>query len=346
MMKSTKLLSLFILLILPTLLFALDTGKISQIYFFGDSLSDSGVMNNAGSVIPKGQTPVYTTPRGHTWAYYLGKTINKPVTPNNLVRYSTQPHKNWVSGTLNGNDYAAGGAVTKGRGFGMAHHYSPASLTMQVTNFLAHHNPDKNPNNVYFIWIGANDLLLDAKKYKKESKLKQFFKTIGTINRATTNISANIKRLHKAGAKNIFILNLPPLGASPLLTKKKSLRHATDIAAGIFDTELRAKLAILHLEGIHVPIFNVSSLFDKIIKHIKTYGYYTEPGTKLTVNNYTDVACIDSKKNSKQLAISCRNWVPAKVYNKYVFADGVHPTDTAHRIIALHVLKFLQQQKT
>ncbi len=333
-----------ILVILFTLQTSLanKTLNIDQIYFFGDSLSDTGYMNHSKSYVPNGQSPVYTTPNGHPAVYYVGQYFNQPTAANNL---NPPPNNPWVAGTLNGNDYAAGGAVTHGQGLGLPDFYNPPSLQQQISNFLAAHQIKQHSNNLYIVWVGANNILKALKEHQSDSTIAKVLALKNAIDKATNMIVKEVSTLHKAGAKHIIVLNLPPIGNTPFLSKTKLSRDLGNFTSDLFNAELSFKLLSSKLVlGRSVNIFNVNALFKNISIDINTSdtGSYQEPNTALVLKNDKEPACLDSRTQTGKVAINCEHWVSPAERATYVFADGMHPSDTAHRILALHLEKFIR----
>src|SRR5471030_2961574 len=62
---------------------AISFGQISQVYFFGDSLTDSG-FNDLWSFptpLPPGKAPTFTTFGGYTWSQYVARDVKGFVLP-------------------------------------------------------------------------------------------------------------------------------------------------------------------------------------------------------------------------------------------------------------------------
>jgi outer membrane lipase/esterase len=309
---------------------AFNMKDANHIYFLGDSLFDTGYMDASSDFVPTGQDPVYTTPHGHVTPYYISHKYNKADQANNV---SPPAENTWVSGRLNGNDYAAGGAVTDGKGIGFAHYYPPA-LTYQVDKFLKEHKI--LPKDIFIVWVGANDILKTYITDKDKSPEVLATDEITAVDKATTTISGEVNTLISAGAKHIVVLNMPPIGDTPLLSSNEAFKQMGNLVSSMFNMALSNKLNKLTEKP---AIFNVNQLFTDITTAINDKGKYTEPDTSLTLTNDTKPACNDSITNPMQLAINCKHWV--KNPADYLFADGVHPSDTAHQILALHLEKFL-----
>ena len=345
-MKHTlKITLLTSLLALTITSFSLNISKVGTIYYFGDSLFDGGYMNKSVNFLPDGRSPVYTSPHGHTTPYYVSRAFNKPIQPNNQEPLSTAPSENWADGTLNGNNYAAGGAVTSGIGIGLAH-YKPPALDYQISEFLKTHNPHEHPNDVYVIWIGANDLSRTLLDNKDKNFLEIVAAETKAIHDATETIKNQVARLSQAGAHDIFVLTLPPFGKVPLMNANPLFEKVGNFVTQLFNAQLTSKLLAIKKDGIDVHIFDVTKTLETITHDIDINHSYTEPGTALTLTNDKKPACIDSASNPAQLAINCTHWVPEYEQKQYLFADAMHPTDTAHQILAIQLEHFIESSES
>ncbi|KAF3890989.1 SGNH/GDSL hydrolase family protein [Tolypothrix bouteillei VB521301] len=175
----------------------------------------------------------------------------------------------------------------------------------QVQAFTKVHQ-EVNPNALYVLWAGANDYLY------------------GGANPTLTvsNLSKAIESLSKMGAKKIMVANLPDLGKVPATRTSANsttltsfaIAHNQSLAKSVED--LQQKLG----SDTHIAILDIYSLYQEATKHPARFG----------LTNVTN-AC------SNNLAI-CDN------PDKYLFWDGIHPTTTAHRIIAEAALKVLKNE--
>ncbi|MEA5603117.1 SGNH/GDSL hydrolase family protein [Nostoc sp. UHCC 0252] len=151
------------------------THSIAEIYVFGDSLSDTGMVFRAtGGMYPP--NPTYFQGRysnGRVWIEYLAESLH-------LSSKQT-------------NNFAYGGSTTGSVG----NSYVP-SLLNQVQSFTQTHQPT-NPDALYVLWAGANDYLQGVSSATVPIK----------------NLTTAINSLTDAGAKKILVGNLPDLGQLP-----------------------------------------------------------------------------------------------------------------------------------
>jgi outer membrane lipase/esterase len=176
--------------------------KFSNLYSFGDSLSDIGNGN---------QTPI-TTPDGATWNFYLAQQLGFNLTAS----------KN------GGNDYALAGSVTgplpaanSSMPLDPTHFGFPAQTILdQVNGYVITSGGHLDKNALYTVYGGANDIVLGL-----ESATTQNFTPVQAteyalkiINASANNILTAAQTLYAAGAKFILVPNLPNLGKTPALS--------------------------------------------------------------------------------------------------------------------------------
>ena len=162
----------------------------SQTVFFGDSLTDSGhfrpvliqVVGPNGALIGK-----FTTNPGLVWSEYLAD------------RYGTSA----ATDGEGGNNYAVGGAWvgtdTVG-GLGLQ-----PSLANQLGSYLASTSGKADPNALYSVWGGANDMFSIANPADAPA----------VIGAAVTAEVGIVGALKGAGAQYVLVANLPDLGLTP-----------------------------------------------------------------------------------------------------------------------------------
>lgn len=168
-------LALLIFIMVVAAKFMDKTHPITEVYVFGDSLSDTGMVFRAtGGMYPP--NPTYFQGRysnGRVWIEYLAESLHLS---------SKQTH-----------NFAYGGATTGNVG----NSYVP-SLLNQVQTFTQTHQ-HTNPDALYVLWAGANDYL----------------QGVSSANVPIKNVTMAINSLTDVGAKKILVANLPDLGQLP-----------------------------------------------------------------------------------------------------------------------------------
>lgn len=289
-MKKRALLvgALFLCLLFP---FSTSAFAYSQIVAFGDSLSDNGPDDGWG-------IDVYSN--GPVWVDYLAQDLGV--------------------GLL---DMAYGGARTD---------YHPSTnsetlgLSWQIDQYIDQYinpyiNMPKKPGSdaLYTIWIGGNDLLSTLPPESNSP--------FGVIPNAAINIGHAIGDLYEAGARDIVLMNMPNLGATPLLNGENLKANALpdylnlpefydmpgygEILSKGYNCSLAITQAImeLYLPDLNLYSIDIFALMDEFIAG----DYFDNTTTMLALDPFfgIDTTGLD-----------------------YLFYDAIHPTTYAHSLIA------------
>lgn len=275
----------------------------SQTVFIGDSLTDSGHFRPAliQAVGPSGALiGRFTTNPGLVWAEYVADY------------YGT----NAASANQGGTNYAVGGART---GTNTSGALGPIpSLATQTANYLAANGGRADPNALYTVWGGANDLFAVAGGAPAQS----------TIANAVTSQIGVIGSLRNAGAEYIMVPTIPDLGVTPQFRAGGAAQQAagTQLATS-YNTALYGGLAASGLRVIPLDTFN---LLREITANPAPYG----------ITNVTGTAC-NPQITASSVTCSPTNTIPGAA-ESYAFADGVHPSSKAHKILGDYALSVLE----
>ncbi|HHW4678329.1 MAG TPA: autotransporter outer membrane beta-barrel domain-containing protein [Xylella sp.] len=269
-----------------------------QTIFFGDSLTDSGyyrplLPSNAQAITGK-----FTTNPSWVWAEYVANYYGSNASPNGNGQ--------------TGNNYAAGGSrinASSVSSLGEA-----PSLTSQTSTYLSTNAGKADPNALYAIWGGANDLLAAATTPAQAQTI------IG--NAATSEISL-VSTLKNAGARHIAVLSIPDLGLTPRARNTGTTAQNT-AATIVYNTALFTGLKSAGLNIIPVDAFH---LLQEVIASPATYGF----------TNTTDAACTLSLPLCNPNSL-----VNANASNNYAFADSIHPTTAAHQLLGQYTISILE----
>ena len=259
-------------------------GTINAIYAFGDSLSDAGnAFIASGGTEPASPYSGGRFTNGNVWVQDLASMLGLPaVTPS-------------LSG---GTDYAFGGALS-----GNA---NPGDLTLQLAAFHAA-NPVANPNGLYTIWIGSNDI--NAILGGGPNNLAAI---VGNIDSAVTTLAGD-------GAMDVLVLTGPDLGKTPAaiaggpaaVAGASALSAAFDNALAISLTSIAASHSALDLS-----VLDTYSLLDGIVANPAASGFtnVTQPCLTGEVNYAGGTPCANP--------------------GSYLFWDQLHPTAAGQQIVA------------
>ncbi|UYK81794.1 autotransporter domain-containing protein [Xanthomonas sacchari] len=279
----------------------------SRTVFFGDSLTDAGYYRPLLPASVRAVTGQFTTNPDFVWAQYVAEY------------YGTNAAANG-NGQI-GDDYAAGNArvgVANPSALGVA-----PSLATQASNYLAANGGKADPNALYSVWGGANDLFAIAGGAPAQA-------TIGNALTAEVGIVAS---LQNAGARYVMVNNLPDVGITPRFRAGGAAAMAQGTAlATAYNTALFSGLKSAGLRVIPVDTFH---LLQEVVANPGAYGF----------TNVTGTAC-QPQITAQSLTCNPTSYVSADAADTYVFADGVHPTGRTHELLAQYALSILEGPRT
>jgi phospholipase/lecithinase/hemolysin len=282
----------------------------SQMYVFGDSLSDSGnVFNLTGRQVPPSPYFNGRFSNGLNWVDYLAQDLNLSPTLYTDLGQGISPTQ--------GINFAFGGATS-----GLDNTLSPIlpGLRQQIGLFssLVPTNQSADPNALYLLWAGNNDYLPTTST----------FTPFDTPNTTIGNLSFALNSLAALGAKNFLVVNLPDLGMLPL-TRNTSNSSRLNTLTSLHNTSLTATLNALSTtpgSNLNIKLLDVNSLLAEAMSNPEEFGF----------TNVTD-ACI---RNSSCVAGG------QTVQNQFLFWDNIHPTTAAHQRIGDLAYSELQSEPT
>jgi phospholipase/lecithinase/hemolysin len=270
-----------------------SAASFSNLYVFGDSLSDQGnVFNATGGAVPP--SPPYFDGRfsnGPLWVDYLAQDLGLDVNP---FVGSADPTE--------GINFAFAGATTGGE--------NTISLTFpqlpglpglqQQIDFFTNFVPVVDPNALYIVWAGANDYI------PTDGTFVPFEDPDTTI----ANISQAVTSLANVGAQNIMVVNLPDLGQTPVSLNTQE----SDELSALVDAHNAAleELSESFDPALNVIFFDVSEAIDQIFAAPQEFGF-----TNVTTPCLLVQSCLANPDEQ----------------NQYLFWDDRHPTTAAHEYV-------------
>lgn len=279
----------------------------STIVVFGDSLSDTGNV----ALLAYEKYGVYAP--GPAVDYTLGRFTDGgdtiPAARNYMGVWIEQlaesmPGRPEIKDSLDGGTNYAYGFATTGSGtsplcFVSCDVYSVQveNIGQQISDYLATH-PKIDKHTLFVIWGGAVDLLNAT--------------SVDDVVNAAVQEAFNIQRLIQAGATQILVPNLPPLGLVPRFNGSLSTRVTASAASALFNSYLALGVSLLrdlyarkHLSIYELDVFN---LMRSIVASPSSYS----------LTNVTDPAQFNFYVNP----------------DTYLFWDDLHPTTRGHNILA------------
>jgi len=278
------------------------SAQFSNIFFFGDSLTDAGSYK---PLLPPG-TGLFTTNPGPVWAQVLAQRYGLTAIPANQ----------------GGTDYAEGGARVTGLP-GVPNSPPTGTATpvaTQVAQLLARGPLDTGA--LYAVWGGGNDIFFQfgaaGAGIITPAQLQ------ANVAAAAGDLVRQVAILQAAGARNIIVLNLPDGGRSPAGIASGQGAQISAIT-GLFNTALIGGLDALGGSTMRVNIF---ALFNEVLANPAAFG----------LTNVTVPAC----GATPSLLCTSVDLVTPNAASTFLFADGSHPTTAGHALIAQLVASMLE----
>jgi phospholipase/lecithinase/hemolysin len=289
--------------------------RFSNLYVFGDSLSDTGnAFQATGGILAASPCGDRRFANELVWIDYLADYLWLSFQPSTSIRPGE------------GINFAMGGATTG------AENLFPATvpnlpelpgLQQQIQTFTASLKRKKaDPNALYIIWVGAMDYLPFVNDVPQQTDPSV----------PISNLTTAVKALAKAGAKHILLVNLPDLAKMPqarqamggallgssAIASLSTLVVAHNQALAEWIARSRSGSAKEYLPNTNLMGFDVNAVFNEIIADAKHFGF----------RNTTEA------------------WEPGKQPSEYVFWDKMHPTSKVHQLIARAALEALCESTT
>ncbi len=276
----------------------------NTIVVFGDSLSDTG---NVGQLVLQ----KYPSCGPLTCLDYAAGRITDgadtiPPAQNYLGVWVEQlaaelPTKLATLDSLEGGTNYSYAYATTGNGTTTAcvltHCIEVENIGQQITDYLSTH-PTINRNTLFVIWGGADNLLQAT--------------SVNDVINAAIQESFDIQRLIEAGATQILVPNLPPLGLTPRFNGSLTSRLTASTASALYNSYLAVCISLLedlyarrHLTIYQLDVFH---LMQNVVAHPAAYS----------LANVTEASQGDINVNP----------------DTYLFWDDLHPTTRGHNILA------------
>ena len=292
--------------------YASDLQNIQHLVVFGDSLSDNGNSLDAFGLpqAPYGNTYGVTKEPfpgrwtdGQNWVDYFPKIagfFRVHVPPAAAYKYVTSETVD-TGGTNFAVGFAQSGDLLERR---VSNQFGPTPVEFpaQIPTYLATTRGNASADDLYVIWIGANDFLAGINP--KDT---------------VTHIVDGIDLLRKAGARSVIVVSVPDISVTPMIIASGAAQ-----AAKLFVTTVNAGLQFwtafyASSHGIEVRLIHINTLLYQLVSNPATFGFTNSTGAAYN-------------PNIPQSFFPPLN--PVADPDDYVFWDGFHPTTNAHRFAA------------
>lgn len=276
---------------------AAQAGSYSNIYFYGDSLTDSGVYR---PILGNPTYDHFSTNPGTVWSQNLGANYGFAVSPAYAAQPSTDPVV--FSQIESGNNFATGSARINLATTTPASGALIPPVSTQVTHMLARGPLD--PNALYTISGGHNDVFAQLSAGSNAA-------AVAGIVTAANDLMAQVSRLQSAGARHLIVVGIMDMTKTPIASMPGDVSDPLllgDLVSS-FNASLESGLA-----GKDLLYFNTGKMLNTVIANPAAYGF----------TNVTDAATLSSLGNPPD----------AGKETGYLFADIRHPSVQFHKIMS------------
>ena len=342
-----------------------SSNETARLIAFGDSLTDGGAYSRGNSLILQSQAGVpkaaadlvgkFTNSPGDIWIEVLAKKLGTTIAPERFEVGSASPvaASNGSNTAANATNYAQGGArVAKLPGVGCNPNAAGACtaqaavpLSTQVDRALA--KGSFTANDLVVIWGGANDVFFNATAAGTEianatralGRPLTSAETTGIVGKYVIEMEQaglaameQVRRVKAAGAQRVVLMTIPNAAMTPFgVAGGASTQGLLTALSGAYNNQIKKEIALMD-PG--VMLFDAGAL---------SATWYQSPTTNGFVNVQAPVCDVPAALGSSSSfcfitaapAGSAQNpfarVLPAGVTAaNSMFADGVHPSLTAH----------------
>ena len=288
-------------------------GPFSNLFVFGDSLSDNGNNFLAGLYDPSqvvsgnSYVPSYTYAshvysNGPVWATYFASMLGVPLAPSGA----------------SGGDYAFGGATTGTPGPGQ--NGFPYSLRVQVDSYVAGAPGHAAQADALYVIAGGGNNARAALGLLADPIANPGGANSGAIIGAAAlgfanDVGVMVDALQLAGAQHILVWNTPNLGLAPAVVASGGAATGSFLAT-VMNNALGARLT----GEAGVTTFDLFGFGGMLASNPAAFGF----------TNVTDACGAVANANCSQ----------------YAYWDGIHPTTAAHRALANAVALAVPEPET
>lgn len=256
-MTFNRLRALLLPLILSVPLGAL-AGPYTNMFIFGDSLSDTGNLSLATS----GTNPGVANGPYDNGRYSDGALWVEGLATGLGLAGAANPYS--ASGSAAGNNYAYAGART-----GLTS--SPPGILAQAVGIWGGGDMAPNPNfadpNALYIVVGGGNDMRDARSAVGGTALTRMTAAASAFN----NLAATVGYLASKGVKNILVANLPDLGFTPEAVLLGLQAESSDASAA-FNSFFGSLMGYGTLLGVNMNLLDMAGISADVRLNPSAYG--------------------------------------------------------------------------
>ena len=274
--------------------FVATAGSFTDLFVFGDSLSDQGNVHLlTGGLVP---------PNEYTDGTNYGRFTNGL---NYIDSLAASLGLISISSSAGGYNYAYGGARTDSQSVGGFPVPGALSILDQQDSFITSLAGSADPNALFVVWAGANNLI----DIVETAAIDPFYDPAIDLTKAVTDIGTIVGGLAAKGARNILVPNLPDFGALPLVTGGGPQVLGATYLTTVFNNSLSSVLDVVEGASTNLNLvrFDTFGLFNAVLADPAAFGF-----SNTTDGCYSEFGVAGGT--------TCAN------PDEYVSWDGFHPT--------------------
>ena len=288
---------------------AAQAGPYSDMYVFGDSLSDTGnlFLATGGTQPPAGQP------------YFNGRFSNGPLWVDHLAAGLGLP-AGAAPSLLGGNNYAFAGARTGASG-------SPPGVLAQVAGIWAPTHAVADANALYVVVGGGNDMR-DARSTFSGNTAADAAGRQAAAQTAVNNLYSSLALLASRGAKHVLLANLPDLGQTPEAALLGLQFASSDVSARFSALMVGLETLAEATLGLDIDLLDLAGIANAVRADAINNG-----GGVYGITNVT-APCTGFAGSAQFGGTSC---------NVSSFSDALHPSARAHAIFGQAALRLVPE---
>ncbi len=302
--------------------------EYSNVYVFGDSLSDIG---NLRAVTQDPNIPERFT-NGPVAVELVAAELGHALSPS---LHLLPPQ---ATGGVYGNNFAIASAIAIDEDGDLT--TPDINLPTQVGAYLQLRGGQAEADALHIVMIGGNDLFA-AQDIIINGTWGAFYDAYDRVIEASDSVKQQLQALVASGAENILVVNAPNIGATPQTDVKKAaifenadsfrdyvigwqIEGLSSDLSDIYNLSLELAVAEVEQEsGLDIREFDLDETFTYILNNAESLGYTNK-----------DDACV--------YALSGGGFNPECNFDTFVFFDEIHPTAVTHERAAAALYQVAQ----
>ena len=270
------------------------------VYVFGDSLSDTGNLGRPATFSDDLPPPFYQNriSNGPVIVDYVAQALGRSVAASNYLSLDEE-----------GTNYAIAGAQAYSDDVAI-------DLAAQISSFGTKNDDKADPNAIYLIFIGGNDVI-GAVGAGPEDQAE--------LDLSASEIAKAVQDLTAMGARRFFVLTVPDIGKTPKFINDTTAGAATRLAQASsltigFNDSVRNKLAALPPSDASVEIIDVFAILNDVLARVVQLNYID-----------TTRACYLTSE------LRFNDFCNETLIEGFAFFDEIHPSGSTHKFVGSEV---------